>query len=90
MLGDAGKHLRPDLFAVMKSKHIVAQCRMVKLDMRTSLRNDAPAFLHERSKNDLRFGAGPVGQAEAGRIEIESGISRDFSTSSAMEYKANA
>lgn len=90
LLRNASKHPRSDFFIVMKSEHIVAKRCVVEFNVGAFLRDDTPTFFDERSKDELRFGAGPIGQAEALRMEIVSGMFRDFSTSSAIEYKANA
>ena len=67
----------------MESEHVVAVIGMVKLNMRTFLRNDLPALSLQGPEDDAGLGAGPLPQAEAGRMTIESGILLDFSTSSA-------
>jgi hypothetical protein len=70
----------------MESEHVVAPVRVMKLYVGTSLRNNLPALSLKSPENDPGFGAGPLTQADTGRIrmKIESGILLDFSTSSAM------
>ena len=78
-----------DFFVVVEPEHVISLVRMLKLDVRTFLREDAPAPSQKRA-DDVRFGAGPLTQAGMRRILIESGISLDFSTSSATAYSARA
>src|SRR5690242_10635669 len=80
----------PNFFAVVKSEHVVAARGMVELYVGAFLGNDRPTFSAQRLQDTGRLGAAPLVQAGILRTLIESGMSRDFSTSSAMAYKASA
>ncbi len=89
-LCNAGQHLVTKFFVIVESEHVVSAHRVLEFDMRSFLREDAPAHAEKGSENDVRFGAGPLTQAGMGRILIESGIWLDLSTSSATAYSARA
>jgi hypothetical protein len=63
---------------------------MAQFNVGTLLGENSPTLSEECSAHDLGLRARPVAQADTGRTLIESGISFDFSTSSAMAYNASA
>src|SRR6266700_561987 len=63
---------------------------MVQFYVGAFLRNDTPPIANERAEYDFSFVARPLAQAEILRTLIESGMSFDFSTSSATAYNASA
>ncbi len=87
---DSSHHCGSDFFAVVEAEHIVATHRMIQFYMRALLRNDRPSVTEKCAEHKLGFCAGPLTQADAGRTLIESGMSLDFSTSSATAYNASA
>jgi hypothetical protein len=81
---------RAKFFSVMESKHITAMRRMAQFYVRSFLRNYNPSFANQCPKYDSRLRTAPFAQAGMWRTLIESGMSLDCSTSSAMAYRANA
>ena|ERR1700680_189360 len=90
MLSYSGQNRMAKFFFVMESKHVVAVGRMAQFYMRTFLRNNHPSFANQRSKDNSRLRTAPFAQAGTWRTLIEFGMSLECSTSSAIEYKANA
>jgi hypothetical protein len=90
MLGYSGQNRRAKFFFVMESKHVTAVSRMAQFYVRTFLRNYDPPFANQRPKYDARLRTAPFAQAGMWRTLIESGMSLECSTSSAIAYKANA
>src|SRR5208282_4395610 len=74
----------------MKSEHVVPKIGMVQFDMRSPLGDHGPTFPEECAHHCFCLGTRPLPQAETVRILIDSGMSLDFSTSSAIAYSANA
>jgi hypothetical protein len=79
-----------DFFVVVESEHVISALRVLELDVRTLSREDMPAISHKRTEDNICLRARPRSQAGMRRILIESGISLDFSTSSATAYSARA
>src|SRR5271163_4912203 len=74
----------------MKPEHVVPVIRMAQFDVRTPLRNDRPTFSEKCRLHCFCLGTRPLAQAEMVRMLIDSGMSLDFSTSSAIAYSARA
>jgi hypothetical protein len=74
----------------MKSEHVVAEVGMVQFDVRSALRDYGPTFSEKCAHHCFCLGTRPLTQAETVRILMDSGMSLDFSTSSAIAYSANA
>ena len=84
MLRNSGQHRRADFFVVVEAEHIVPIVGMMQLDVRTLLGRHSPTLAEKRALDDFRLRTAPLGQAEIGRILMESGMFLDFSTSSAI------
>lgn len=89
-LGDTRKHLMANFFVIVKAEHVIPELWMLKFDVRTLTGEHAPAFSQKRTEDNICFSAWPLTQAGMRRILIESGMSLDFSTSSATAYRASA
>jgi len=74
----------------MKPVHVVSMIGMVQFDVRTPLRDDGPTFSEKCPLHCFCLGTRPLAQAEMVRMLIDSGMSLDFSTSSAIAYSARA
>jgi hypothetical protein len=61
VLGNAGKHLGPDLFAVMKGENKIRPPIASKCAVRPGLPLDAPPNAKEGSKNTTSLSRGPLG-----------------------------
>jgi hypothetical protein len=79
-----------DFLIVVESEHVVPIIGMVQFNVRSLLTNYGPTFSEEGPLDYFRLGTAPLAQADIGRILIESGMSLDFSTSSAIAYSASA
>ena len=79
-----------NLFIVVKPEHIVPIVGMVQFDVRSLLRDDGPTFSEKCTLHYFCLGTRPLTQAETVRTLIDSGMSLDFSTSSAIAYSASA
>jgi hypothetical protein len=79
-----------NLFIVVKPEHVVPKVGMVQFDMRSPLRNHGPTFSEKCTLHYFCLGTRPLAQAETVRTLIDSGMSLDFSTSSAIAYSASA
>jgi hypothetical protein len=84
MLSYSGQHRMSKFFVVMKSKHVTAADGMTQFYMRTFLRNNYPTFANQRSKENSRLRTAPFTQAGTWSTLIESGMSFERSTSSAI------
>src|SRR5579863_727924 len=80
----SGQHRMAKFFIVVKSKHVTAADGMTQFYMRTFLRNNHPTFANQRSKDNSRFRTASFAQAGTWSTLIESGMSFDRSTSSAI------
>jgi hypothetical protein len=90
VLSYSRENRRAEFFSGMESKHVTAVDRMAQLYMRTFLRNNNPPFADQCAKNDSRLRTAPFAQAGMWRTQIESGMSFECSTSSAIAYRASA
>ena len=89
-LCDSGQHRGANFFTIVEAEHIGAMHGVSQFYMGTFLRQDSPAFSQKCLAHDLGLRARPLAQADTGRTLIESGMSFDFSTSSATAYNASA
>jgi hypothetical protein len=84
MFGDSSQHAMANFLIVMKSKHVVSVRGVMQLNVKSFLRDYSPTFSEKRSLHQFGLGARPLAHADTGRILIDSGMSLDFSTSSAI------
>src|ERR1700692_2006127 len=92
MLSDSRENFRSQFVAVAIRPNVgrVWEIFMLKFDVRSGLRNNAPANFQESLEGMFCLHAWPLTQAEAQSSLIERGTFSEFSTSSAMTRNASA